>query len=237
MYYDTRFYINTKALERSGLIGVLIGLFFLPLDPMSLDKLKLSKALHASMTELGYTTPTEFQKKTLSRIIGGQSFIGIAPKGSGRTTAYVLGVLMRLKESMDEAPKFLILAPNEERAAEIVEVFLTISQNRDLHVLMLTTSRSMDEEVDGLYRGTDIVVATPKRAREVYLKLGLNLNRIQTLIIDDAGEIIKLGMQTQVKELARSCGKVQYLTFGTVEDKKLHSLVDEFMPFAQVVQV
>lgn len=187
------------------------------------------------MIAMGYNTPTEFQLKVLSRIVGGQSFIGIASEGSGKTTALVLGVLMRLKESMDEAPKFLILTPNEVRAAEIVELFLKISQNRDLHVLMLSTSRSMEEEVDGLFRGIDIVVATPKRAREVYLKLGLNLNRIQTFIIDDAEEIIRLGMQTPVKELARSCGKVQYLTFSNVEDKKLHLMVDDFMPFVQVV--
>src|SRR5690606_14242717 len=184
-----------------------------PLGHMSLDKLKLSKVLHSSMTELGYSTATEFQLKSLSRIVGGQSFIGIAPEGSGKTTAYVLGVLMRLKESLDEAPKFLILTPNEERAAEIVNQLLAISRNRDLHVHMLSTSRSMQEEVDELYMGTDIVVATPKRAREVYLKSGLNLNRIQTFIIDDAEEIIRLNMQTPVKELARSCGNVQYLTF------------------------
>src|SRR5690606_31224745 len=204
---------------------------------MSLDKLKLNKALHSSMTALGYTTPTELQLKVMSRIVGGQSLIGIAPESSGKTTAYVLGVLMRLKESLDQAPKFLILTPNEDRAAEIVELFLTVSQNRDLHVDMLSTSRSMEDEVNDLFRGTDIVVATPKRAREVYLKSGLNLNRIQSFIIDDAEEIIRLGMQTPVKELARSCGKVQYLTFSTVEDKKLHHMVDEFMPFVQVVEV
>src|SRR5690554_2466963 len=97
---------------------------------MSLDKLKLSKVLHSSMNILGYNTPSELQLKAMSRIVGGQSFIGIAPEGSGKTTAYVLGVLMRLKESMDEAPKFLILTPNEDRGAEIVEQFLKISQNR-----------------------------------------------------------------------------------------------------------
>lgn len=189
------------------------------------------------MTALGYSIPTELQLKAMSRIIGGQSFIGIAPESSGKTTAYVLGVLMRLKESLDQAPKFLILTPNEDRAVEIVELFLTISQNKDLHVHMLSTSRSMEDEVNDLFRGTDIVVSTPKRAREAYLKSGLNLNRIQTFIIDDAEEIIRMGMQTPVKELARSCGKVQYLTFSTVEDKKLHFMVDEFMPFVQVVGV
>ncbi len=204
---------------------------------MSLDKLKLSKRLHANMNELGYFTAKETQLKTLSRIIGGHSVICIAPEGAGKTTSYVLGVLMRLKYSQDEAPKVLILAPNEERIAEIVDRFLTISKNKDLHIVGLKASGSMEEEIEGLVRGVDIVVATPNRARAIYLKLGLNLNRIQTFIIDDAEEIIKQGMQTPLKELARSCGDVQYLAFSTVEHDKLHYMIDDFMPFATLVEI
>lgn len=189
------------------------------------------------MNDLGYFTAKEFQLKSLSRIIGGHSIIGIAPEGAGKTTTYVLGVLMRLKYTQDEAPKVLILAPNEERIAEIVDHFLTISKNKDLHIMGLKTSGSMDEEIEDLVRGVDIVVATPTRARAVYLKLGLNLNRIQTFIIDDAEEIVKQGMQTPVRELAQSCGKVQYLTFSTVEHEKLHLMVDAFMPFATRIEV
>jgi len=188
------------------------------------------------MTDLRYFTAKEIQLKTLSRIIGGHSIIGIAPEGAGKTTAYVLGVLMRLKYTEDEAPKVLVLAPNEERVAEIVDRFLTISQNKNLHIMGLKASGSMEEEIDGLVRGVDIVVATPNRARAVYLKLGLNLNRIQTFIIDDAEEIVKQGMQTRVRELAQSCGKVQYLVFSTVEHEKLHLMIDDFMPFATLIE-
>lgn len=101
----------------------------------------------------------------------------------------------------------------------------------------LKTSGSMEEEIEALIRGVDIVVATPNRARAVYLKLGLNLNRIQTFIIDDAEEIIKQGMQTPVRELAQSCGKAQYLAFSTVEHEKLHLMIDDFMPLATVIEV
>jgi ATP-dependent RNA helicase RhlE len=59
--------------------------------------------------------------------------------------------------------------------------------------------------------------------------LALNLNRIQTLIIDDAEEIIKQGMQNTVRELAESCGKVQHLVFSTVEHQKLYDMIDNFM--------
>lgn len=189
------------------------------------------------MNDLGYITAKEFQLRSLSRIIGGHSLIGIAPEGAGKTTSYVLGVLMRLKYTQDEAPKVLILAPDEERITEIVDRFLTISQNKNLHIMGLKTSGGMEEEIEDLVRGVDIVVATPPRARAVYLKLGLNLNRIQTFIIDDAEEIVKQGMQTTVRELAQSCGKVQYLAFSTVEHEKLHLMIDDFMPFAAVVEV
>ncbi|WP_231389956.1 DEAD/DEAH box helicase [Sphingobacterium pedocola] len=188
------------------------------------------------MNDLGYFTPKEIQLKSLPRIIGGHSIIGIAPEGAGKTTTYVLGVLMRLKYTQDEAPKVLILAPNEERIAEIVDRFLTISKNRNLHIMGLKASGSIEEEMEDLIRGVDIVVATPNRARAMYLKLGLNLNRIQTFIIDDAEEMVKQGMQTNVRELAQSCGKVQYLAFSTVEHEKLHLMIDDFMPFAALIE-
>ncbi|WP_031302051.1 DEAD/DEAH box helicase [Sphingobacterium paucimobilis] len=204
---------------------------------MSLDKLKLSKRLHRSMNDLGYFTAKEFQLQALSRIIGGHSIIGIAPEGAGKTTTYVLGVLMRLKYTRDEAPKVLVLAPNEERVNEIVDRFKTVSANKDLYIMGLKASGSTEDEIIDLVRGVDIVVATPNRARAIYLKLGLNLNRIQTFIIDDAEEIVKQGMSTPVRELAQSCGKVQYLAFSTVEHDKLHHMIDDFMSLATVVEV
>ncbi len=196
---------------------------------MSLEKLKLSKRLTATMTELGYLAPKEIQSRCISRILGGQDVIAIAPEGAGKTTTYVLTTLMKLKFTTDEAPKFLILAPNEERIDEIVEKFHQLSKNRDLRIIGLRASGSMEEEIGELVDGKDIVVATPNRARAIYLKLALNLNRIQTLIIDDAEEIIKQGMQTPLRELAESCGKVQHIVFSTVEHQKLYDMVENFM--------
>ncbi|MDM1293178.1 DEAD/DEAH box helicase [Sphingobacterium sp. N143] len=193
---------------------------------MSLEKLKLSKRLTATMTELGYLAPKEIQSRCISRILGGQDVIAIAPEGAGKTTTYVLSTLMKLKFTTDEAPKFLILAPNEERIDEIVDRFHQLSKNKSLRIIGLRASGSMEEEIDALVDGKDIVVATPNRARAIYLKLALNLNRIQTLIIDDAEEIIKQGMQNPVRELAESCGKVQHLVFSTVEHQKLYDMID-----------
>lgn len=194
---------------------------------MSLEKLKLNKRLTAAMTELGYLVPKEIQRRCISRILGGQDVIAIAPEGAGKTTTYVLSTLMKLKFTNDEAPKFLILAPNEERIDEIVDKFYQLSKNKDLRIIGLRAGGSMEEEISELVDGKDIVVATPNRARAIYLKLALNLNRIQTFIVDDAEEIIKQGMQNPVRELAESCGKVQHLIFSTVEHQKLYDMIDK----------
>lgn len=204
---------------------------------MSLEKLKLSKPLIAAMTDAGYISAKEIQAKTMSRIIGGQDIIGIGPEGCGKTTTYVLGVLMKLKYSTDEAPKVLILVPDGERVEAVIAEFMLLSKNRNLRIIGLYGTGGMEEEINTLLDGIDIVVATPTRARAVYLKLGLNLNRLQTFIVDDAEVIVKQGMQLPVAELARSAGKVQHLVFTTVVHDKLNLMIDQFMNFPTTLEV
>lgn len=204
---------------------------------MSLDKLKLSKSLVTAMNDAGYISAKEIQAKTMSRIIGGQDIIAVGPEGSGKTTTYVLGVLMRLKYSTDEAPKVLILVPDQERVLAVIEEFRLLSKNRNLRIIGLYGTGGMDEVIQELLDGIDIVVATPTRARAVYLKLGLNLNRLQMLIVDDAEVIVKQGMQLPVCELARSAGKVQHLIFTTVIHDKLNLMIDQFMNFPTTLEV
>ena len=191
----------------------------------------------SAMNDAGYISAKEIQAKTMSRIIGGQDIIAVGPEGSGKTTTYVLGVLMKLKYSTDEAPKVLILVPDQERVEAVIAEFKMLSGNRSLRIIGLYGTGGMDEIIQELLDGIDIVVATPTRARAVYLKLGLNLNRLQILIVDDAEVIVKQGMQLPVCELARSAGKVQHLIFTSVVHDKLNHMIDQFMNFPVTIEV
>lgn len=189
------------------------------------------------MNDAGYISAKEIQSRCMSRIIGGQDIIAIAPEGSGKTTTYVLGVLMKLKYSTDEAPKVLILVPDAERVEAVIAEFKLLSKNRNLRIIGLHGTGGMDEVIQDLLDGIDIVVATPPRARAIYLKLGLNLNRLQMLIVDDAEQIVKQGMQLPVCELARSAGKVQQLIFTTVIHDKLNHMLNQFIEFPVTIEV
>lgn len=189
------------------------------------------------MESLGYLTPKEIQVKSMSRILGGQDIIAIGPDGSGKTTTYILSVLSGLKFNVPDAPKVLILAPDQECVQAIVDQFYLISKNKDLSIIGLRAGGSMEQEIEKLVAGVEIVVSTPNRARAVYLKLGLNLNLIHTIIIDDAEEVIKNGMITPVKELVQSAKKCQHLVFSTVEHEKLHQMIDGFMVSPALIEV
>ena len=202
-----------------------------------LEKLKLSKQLAKSVTEAGFLAPREFQSRTMSRIIGGQDLIGIAPQGSGKTTTLVLATLAKLKHGLEEAPRALILVPDKEKVEQVIEQFELLNRNKTIRIRGAYPGPSLETQMDEILEGTDIVVATPDRARAIYLKLGLNLNKIVLFIVDDAELIVKQGLQLPVAELANSIRNCQHLVFSEVLHEKLRKMIDPFMKQPAVIEV
>jgi ATP-dependent RNA helicase RhlE len=189
------------------------------------------------MTAAGYLSPKEIQVKTMTRILGGQDIIAIGPEGSGKTTTYILAVLMRLKYGFEEAPRALILVPTKERVLEVIAQFQLLNKNETIRIVGIHADGSMESQINELTDGVDIVVAVPSRARAVYLKLGLNTNKIQLFVVDDAAEMVKLGMQLPINELANSIQKCQHLIFTDVLHDRLNMMIAPFMKQPFTVEV
>jgi superfamily II DNA/RNA helicase len=201
------------------------------------DKLKLNKQLVRSITAAGYNSPKEIQLKTLARIIGGQDVIVVGPDGCGKTTAYVLAILNRLKYSSEGVPRILILVPDKERVLAVIDQFELLNTNKEMAIVGLYAAPGIEAQMNALADGADIVVATPDRARAIYLKLGLNLNKVDLFIVDDAELIVKQGLQLPVAELANSITKAQHLVFTTVIHDKLNKMIAPFMKLPAIVEV
>ncbi len=201
------------------------------------EKLKLGKQLVRTVTEAGFISPKEIQLKTLPRIAGGQDLIVVGPEGCGKTTTYVLAVLNRLKLGFGDAPRVLVLVESKEKVLAVTEQFETFTKNKSIKIVGLYPAPGMEAQLNALADGADIVIATPDRARAIYLKLGLNLNKVDLLILDDAELIIKQGMQLPVAELANSIDKAQHLVFTEVVHDKLLKMINPFMNMPATVEV
>ena len=201
------------------------------------EKLKLNKHLLNKITGMGYTSPREIQQKTLARIYGGQDLIAIGHEGCGKTTTYILAVSNRIGYSSEGVPLVLILVPTKEHVLEVTGRFEELNSNKHLLIVGLYAAPGIEAQMNALADGADIVVATPDRARAIYLKLGLNLNKIELLIIDDADQVVKQGLQLPVAELANSIGKCQHLVFAEVMHDKLQKMIRPFMETAAIIEV
>lgn len=204
---------------------------------MSLEQLKLSKPLVSTMSALGYLSAKEMQLRTMSRILGGQDIIAIGPEGSGKTTTYVLATLMRLKTGGGDAPRALILVPTKEKVLEVMEYFNQLNRNSTFNIVGIHADTPIDEQVEELTDGVDIVVAIPSRARAIYLKLGLNTNKIQMMVVDDAADMVKQGLQLPINELANSIQKCQHLVFTEVMHDRLDKMIADFMFMPATIEV
>jgi ATP-dependent RNA helicase RhlE len=204
---------------------------------VSLEQLKLSKPLISAMTASGYLSPKEIQARSMSRILGGQDIIAVGPEGCGKTTTYILGVLMRIKYGFEEAPRALILVPTKERVLEVVEQFHALNRNTSIRIIGIHADGSMEQQINEITDGVDIIVAVPARARAIYLKLGLNTNKIQMFVVDDAAEMVRSGMQLPINELANSIQKCQHLIFTEVMHDRLYKMIDPFMKLPTLIEV
>lgn len=204
---------------------------------MSLEKLKLSKPLLATMMELGYLNAKEIQSKTMLRIQGGQDVIAVGPDGCGKTTTYVLATLMRIKYGFEEAPRALILVPTKERLQQVMEQFSLINRNKTIRIVAVHNDENIERQIEDITDGCDIVVALPNRARAIYLKLGLNVNKLQLFVVDDASEMVKQGLQLPVNELAASAQKCQHLVFSDVMHERIEKMINAFMRMPAYIEV
>lgn len=201
------------------------------------EKLKLKKGLILSLNQAGYNAPKEVQQKTLARIAGGQDLIIVGPEGCGKTTTYVLAVLNRFNYTPDGVPHVLILVPDRDRVEAVIEKFNQLNNNKSIVIVGLYATPGLEAQMDALADGADIVVATPDRARAIYLKLGLNLNKVDLLVIDDAELIVKQGLQLPVTELANSIDGGQHLVFTEVMHDRLNKMITPFMKLPATIEI
>ncbi len=204
----------------------------------SFEKLKLSKQLQIAVANAGFIRPTPLQTSIFSRVNGGQNLVAVAPDGSGKSTSIVLAALNKLKFTEEIAPRVLVMVPDIESGEKLIDQFHNLNRNRSLRIYgLFNTQTSIDTQVLEVTDGVDIIVATPDRARAVYLKLGLNLNKIQLFIIDDADEIIKKGLQLPVVELGRGIPKAQNLVFTSVYHNRIEKMLDYFVENLNIVEI
>jgi len=199
---------------------------------------KLNTPIKESLDRLGFTTPTTFQTSILPKVKGGADVFGIAPKGTGKTTAMIINTMQKLKsEAVDDSPRALIFVKDKKAALDLENEFKAFTRGTDLRIYTVYDEQGIDHQKDDIYYGVDIIIATPKRLNKLYHINGIHLGELQLLIIEDAEFLAKNSLHADIVRLTESINKCQYLVFADKYYPKFDRLQNSFMSNSQLIEL
>jgi ATP-dependent RNA helicase RhlE len=204
----------------------------------SFSTFNLNKQLLNAVADLGFETPTEIQQKAIPIIQGGQHVIGIAQTGTGKTAAYMLPLMMKVKYAQGTEPRAIILAPTKELVVQLSEHAHNFAKYTDLRIVPIYGGVGIRAHIDAIANGVDILVSTPGRFMEIYLKGELPVKQIKTLVLDEADRMMDMGFMPQLRKIFEVIpSKRQNLLFSATFGERVEKLSQDFLEFPVRIEV
>ena len=199
---------------------------------------KLNRQLLNAIEEAGYTEPTPIQEQAIPLALAGQDILGIAQTGTGKTAAYTLPLLMRIKYAQGTDPRALILAPTRELAMQISEAIIQLSKYTDIRTAVLFGGVGAKSQIDSIRKGVDIIVATPGRFMDLYLKEEIVVKHINVMVLDEADKMMDMGFMPQIRRFLEILPrKRQNMLFSATFSDKVERLSFEFLEYPTRIEV
>jgi ATP-dependent RNA helicase DeaD len=164
-------------------------------EPEGFAALGLDQPLLATLASLGYEEPTPIQREAIPLLLAGRDLLAEAPTGTGKTAAFALPVLARLEIGRVASGRAsaLVVVPTRELAMQVAEAFHTYGKALGVRVVPVYGGQPIHQQLRGLARGVDVVVATPGRAVDHLKRGSLDLDEIRFVVLDEADEMLDMG--------------------------------------------
>ena len=208
------------------------------MDITSFEQFDLNRQLLNAIAEAGYTGPTPIQQKTIPLSLENHDVLGIAQTGTGKTAAYLLPILMKVKYAQGQIPRALILAPTRELVMQINEAISELGKYTDLRHLALYGGLGPKSQIEALRKGVDIIVATPGRFMDLYRSGEVVTKEIRTMVLDEADKMMDMGFMPQIRSILEVIPtKRQNLLFSATFGGRVERLSSEFLEAPMKVEV
>lgn len=165
----------------------------------------LSKTVCANVARKGFKMATPIQRKTIPLVMEGRDVVGMARTGSGKTAAFVLPMIEKLKvHSARVGARAVILSPSRELAEQTLRVVNDFSRGTDLRSVLVVGGYSLEDQFGMIMGNPDIIIATPGRFLHLKVEMQLDLRSIEYIVFDEADRLFELGFAEQLNEILAS---------------------------------
>ncbi|MEA5011287.1 MAG: DEAD/DEAH box helicase [Angelakisella sp.] len=163
--------------------------------------LPISEELRQAVAEMGFTHLTEIQEKAIPVMLEGREIIAKAPTGTGKTCAFGIPIIEKLDPASKEL-QALILCPTRELCTQICEDLRDLAKFKPgLQVVSVYGGQPMGKQLAALGRKPQVVVATPGRLLDHMGRRTIRLNKVSTVVLDEADEMLNMGFFKDVRKI------------------------------------
>ncbi|HOB55254.1 MAG TPA: DEAD/DEAH box helicase [Defluviitoga tunisiensis] len=190
----------------------------------------LSESTLHAISSKGYNEPTAIQEMVIPFLLSGESnVIGQAQTGTGKTAAFGIPMIEKLKEKAGYV-QALVLTPTRELALQVCEELDSLKGNKKLKVISIYGGVSISEQIRNLRKHVDIVVGTPGRIIDHLNRGTLDISNIEYLIIDEADEMLDMGFIEDVEFIiSKTNDRKKVLMFSATIPPRIISLAKKYM--------
>jgi len=185
---------------------------------MSFSSLGLDSSLLDNLAQLGYVEPTPVQREAIPAALAGGDLLVSSQTGSGKTAAFVLPGLQRLRTAPSRAgrsPRMLVLTPTRELAMQVQKATHGYCSGQKLQTACLVGGVPFGLQLAQVRKHVDIVIATPGRLKDHLDRGSVTLERVELLVLDEADRMLDMGFQEEIDSIvARVAKERQTLLFS-----------------------
>ena len=194
------------------------------------SEFELKPAFHKSLDEVGYETPTPIQEQTIPLMLEKKDVLGQAQTGTGKTAAFALPLLSNLNLRQKD-PQVLVLAPTRELAIQVAEAFKKYASHmKSFHVLPIYGGKEYSGQIRGLKRGSHVVVGTPGRVMDHMRRGTLKLDKLSTLVLDEADEMLRMGFIDDVEWILEQTPKERQIAlFSATMPQQIRRIAKRYL--------
>lgn len=167
------------------------------------NELGLSEEVLNAVRDKGYETPTPIQAQAIPVILEGRDVIGASQTGTGKTAAFALPLLSKIKPL--GKPQILVLEPTRELADQVAEAFAAYGKYTGLKVALLYGGVGYGPQTEALKAGADIIVATPGRLVDHFYRANMRFGAIKALVLDEVDRMLDMGFLPIVRKIVALC--------------------------------
>lgn len=216
---DINKYINKAVVVKEEEVFVPVHTF----ADFNIDKL-----LKTNLERLGITVPSPIQDKSIPPGLEGRDIMGIANTGTGKTIAFLLPIINKMKSDQKKA---IVLAPTRELATQIEKDFRNMTIGMQLWTHLIIGGSNMIRQIKQAKLRNDIVIGTPGRIQDLVRRGALRLNDISLVVLDEADRMLDMGFRDDIEAILGMCAKEdrQTFCFSATFDKTMEGIANKYM--------